>query len=244
MVLDILANFNWERPIYFAITVGRDNFMGLENYFQLEGLAYRLVPYESKSFDGQTGTVEVEKMYDRLVNKFNWGGFSNSNLYFDETNTRMVMNFRNNYSRLAEALHQDGDNTRAIKTLDKCMNEFPRETVNYSFFAIPIADVYFKAGAKEKGMNVLSEMSEDFMKEYKFFSNFSDKQGVKQNLSISTQILASLFRLIQSNNLYQSDFDYITENDLFYKEKNNEKIEVSKSEFIINNFVDEFLSLQ
>ena len=244
MVLDILANFNWERPIYFAITVGRDNFMGLENYFQLEGLAYRLVPYESKSFDGQTGTVEVEKMYDRLVNKFNWGGFSNSNLYFDETNTRMVMNFRNNYSRLAEALHQDGDNTRAIKTLDKCMNEFPRETVNYSFFAIPIADVYFKAGAKEKGMNILSEMSEDFMKEYKFFSNFSDKQGVKQNLSISTQILASLFRLIQSNNLYQSDYDYITENDLFYKEKNNEKIEVSKSEFVINNFVDEFLSLQ
>ena len=56
------------------------------------------------------------------------------------------------------------------ETLDKCMNEFPRETVNYSFFAIPIADVYFKAGAKEKGMNVLSEMSEDFMKEYKFFS--------------------------------------------------------------------------
>ena len=67
---------------------------------------------------------------------------------------------------------------------------------------------------------------------------------MKQNLSISTQILASLFRLIQSNNLYQSDFDYITENDLFYKEKNNEKIEVSKSEFVINNFVDEFLSLQ
>ena len=119
MVLDILANFNWERPIYFAITVGRDNFMGLENYFQLEGLAYRLVPYETKSFDGQTGTVEVEKMYDRLVNNFNWGGFSNCELYFDETNTRMVMNFRNNYSRLAEALHQDGDNVRAIKTLDK-----------------------------------------------------------------------------------------------------------------------------
>ena len=183
-------------------------------------------------------------MYDRLVNNFSWGGFNNSDLYFDETNTRMVMNFRNNYSRLAEALHQDGDNIRAIKTLDKCMNEFPRETVNYSFFAIPIADVYFKAGAKEKGMNVLSEMSEDFMKEYKFFSNFSDKQGVKQNLSISTQILASLFRLIQSNNLYQSDFDYIKENDLFYKEKNNEKIEVSKSEFVINTFVDEFLSLQ
>tara|TARA_A100001035_G_scaffold186108_1_gene148329 strand:+ start:419 stop:3511 length:3093 start_codon:yes stop_codon:yes gene_type:complete len=244
MVLDILANFNWERPIYFAITVGRDNFMGLENYFQLEGLAYRLVPYETRSFDGQTGTVEVEKMYERLVDKFNWGGFNNSNLYFDETNTRMVMNFRNNYSRLAEALHQSGDNTRAIETLDKCLFEFPRETVNYSYFAIPIADIYLKAGAKEKGMKVLSDMSEDFMVEYKFFSNFSEKQTVKQNLSLSTQILASLYRLIQSNNLYQPDFNYINENDLFYKQKNDEKIEVPRSEFVINNFVDEFLSLQ
>ena len=244
MVLDILANFNWERPIYFAITVGRDNFMGLENYFQLEGLAYRLVPYETRSFDGQTGTVEVEKMYERLVEKFNWGGFNNSNIYFDETNTRMVMNFRNNYSRLAEALHQSGDNTRAIETLDKCLFEFPRETVNYSYFAIPIADIYLKAGAKEKGMKVLSDMSEDFMVEYKFFSNFSEKQTVKQNLSLSTQILASLYRLIQSNNLYQPDFNYINENDLFYKQKNDEKIEVPRSEFVINNFVDEFLSLQ
>ena len=244
MVLDILANFNWERPIYFAITVGRDNFMGIENYFQLEGLAYRLVPYETRSFDGQTGTVEVEKMYERLVDKFNWGGFNNSNLYFDETNTRMVMNFRNNYSRLAEALHQSGDNTRAIETLDKCLFEFPRETVNYSYFAIPIADIYLKAGAKEKGMKVLSDMSEDFMVEYKFFSNFSEKQTVKQNLSLSTQILASLYRLIQSNNLYQPDFNYINENDLFYKQKNDEKIEVPRSEFVINNFVDEFLSLQ
>ena len=73
MVLDILANFNWERPIYFAITVGRDNFMGLEKYFQLEGLAYRLVPYQAVSSDGQTGVVHSDKMYSRLVTEFNWG---------------------------------------------------------------------------------------------------------------------------------------------------------------------------
>ena len=62
LVLDILANFNWERPIYFAITVGRDNYMGLENYFQLEGLAYRLVPYSVSSTDGQTGAVHTENV--------------------------------------------------------------------------------------------------------------------------------------------------------------------------------------
>ena len=69
MVLDILANFNWDRPVYFAITVGRDNFMGLEKYFQLEGLAYRLVPYISNATDGQTGTIHTEVMYNNLINK-------------------------------------------------------------------------------------------------------------------------------------------------------------------------------
>ena len=58
---DILANFNWERPIYFYYG-SRDNFMGLENYFQLEGLAYRLVPYETKSFDGQTEQLNGENV--------------------------------------------------------------------------------------------------------------------------------------------------------------------------------------
>ena len=51
--------------------------MGLEKYFQLEGLAYRLVPYSSQSKDGQTGSVNAEKMYERLVKQFQWGGFNN-----------------------------------------------------------------------------------------------------------------------------------------------------------------------
>ena len=140
MVLDILAHFNWERPIYFAITVGRDNFMGLEKYFQLEGVAYRLVPYVAQSPDGQTGIVNTGKMYDRLVKQFEWGGLNNTDLYFDETNTRMVMNFRNNYSRLAESLFQKGDTAKAIQTLDKCMMEFPRDVVNLSHYSVSIIE--------------------------------------------------------------------------------------------------------
>ena len=104
MVLDILANFAWERPIYFAITVGNDNFMGLDDYFQLEGLAYRFVPVKTKSLDGQTGIVATDEMYDNLINKFKWGNMGDPNVYLDETNMRMTMNFRNNFARLADAL--------------------------------------------------------------------------------------------------------------------------------------------
>jgi len=244
MVLDILANFNWERPIYFAITVGRDNFMGLEKYFQLEGLAYRLVPYVAKSPDGQTGAVHTEKMYERLVKDFEWGGFNNSDLYFDETNTRMVMNFRNNYSRLAEALFQKGDTARAIETLDKCMAEFPRDVVNLSYFALPIIDIYYKIGKDEKAKKVLAVMIDDYLTEIKYLKEFERGSGLKQNIGITGQVLSSLGRIIQIHKLEDSSFTYADQEGVYYKNKGGNKVEIDYETYRINTFMDEYLSVQ
>ena len=244
MVLDILANFNWERPIYFAITVGRDNFMGLEKYFQLEGLAYRLVPYKATSSDGQTGVVHTDKMYDRLVGQFAWGGLNNSDLYFDETNTRMVMNFRNNYSRLAEALFQKGDTIKAIETLDKCMAEFPRDVVNLSYFSIPIIDIYFKLAEKEKGEKLLSIMMDDYLTEYKYLKEFDSGSGLKQNLSICGQVLGSLSRVLQIHKVEDLTFTYSESSGVYYKEKEGVKEDIDYTTYRINTFMDEFLALQ
>ena len=244
MVLDILANFNWERPIYFAITVGRDNFMGLEKYFQLEGLAYRLVPYLANSPDGQTGVVHTEKMYERLVKNFEWGGFNNSDLYFDETNTRMVMNFRNNYSRLAEALFQKGDTARAIETLDKCMAEFPRDVVNLSYFALPIIDIYYKLGEDEKAKKVLAIMIDDYLTEIKYLKEFESGSGLKQNIGITGQVLSSLGRIIQIHKLEDLSFTYADQEGIYYKSKGDNKIEIDYETYRINTFMDEYLSVQ
>ena len=76
MVLDMLASNNWERPIYFAITVGRSSYLNLEKYFQLEGLAYRIVPIENNS-NRQIGSLEEDLMFDNMMNKFVWGGIDN-----------------------------------------------------------------------------------------------------------------------------------------------------------------------
>ena len=244
LVLDILANFNWERPIYFAITVGKDNFMGLENYFQLEGLAYRLVPYSVPSPDGQTGIVHTEKMYNRLINEFEWGGLNNSDLYFDETNTRMVMNFRNNYSRLAEALYQKGDTTKAIETLDKCIAEFPNDVVRLSYFALPIIDLYYKLGATEKGSKVLATMIDDNLTEIKYLKEFDRGSGLKQNISITGQVLGSLGRVIQIHKLEDLSYNYSEKDGTYYKEKDSNKEEIDFKTYTINTFMDEYLSIQ
>ena len=244
LVLDILANFNWERPVYFAITVGRDNYMGLEKYFQLEGLAYRLVPYSASSVDGQTGIVHTEKMYERLMTKFQWGGLNNPNLYFDETNTRMVMNFRNNYARLAESLYQKGEKEKAIKVLDKCINEFPSEVVALNYFSIPIIDLYHKLGETEKGNEILANMIDDQLKKINYLKEFNSGSGLKQDIGITGQILGSLARVLQIHKLEDASYKYSEEDGVYYKEKDGSKESIDFKNYRINTFMDEYLSMQ
>ena len=243
MVLDILANFNWERPIYFAITVGKDNYMGLEKYFQLEGLAYRLVPYSIASPDMQTGVVNTEKMYDRLMNKFKWGGLNNPTLYFDETNTRMVMNFRNNYSRLAGSLFQKGEKQKAEAVLDTCMNQFPSEVVMLNYFSLPIIDLYYKLGKNEKGNKVLATMIDEHLTKIKYLKEFDRGSGVNQEIQITSQVLGNLDRIIKRYRLEDPSYNYLEENSQYYKEKDGNKSTIDFNTYRINTFMDEYSSI-
>ncbi|MFM7903559.1 MAG: hypothetical protein ACKPAD_16435 [Bacteroidota bacterium] len=144
MILDLLAHNNWERPVYFAITVGSESYLNLEDYFQLEGMAYRLVPVKNpKRQDGQMGAVNASVMYDKLVNIFQWGNMSDPRVYLDQNNLNMTMNLRNNFGRLAEALLQEGKRDSAMNVLDKCIKEMPDNTVPYNIMMIRIAEMYY-----------------------------------------------------------------------------------------------------
>ena len=109
-MMDILANFNWKRPIYFATTTGADSYFGLEEYFQLEGLAYHLVPIRTQRTeeDPTTTRVNTRILYDNLMNKFVWGNINNPSIYLSEDNTRLAMSFRGCFSKLAHALIDEG----------------------------------------------------------------------------------------------------------------------------------------
>ena len=244
MVLDMLAHNNWERPIYFAITVGTDNFMGLEKYFQLEGLSYKLVPYEASSPDGQTGEVYVEKMYDNLMNKFTWGGLNNPNIYLDETNTRMVMNFRNNFARLAESLLLLDRKEEAIAVLDKCIEEMPNTSAAFNVYAFPIVNTYYRLDEIQKGNTILANMIETFMTEFKYINSLRDKGGLNRNIQIAGSVLSNISRLIQTFQLADTNYEYAELEGNFYREKNGEKEEISKEDYLINNFMDEFIAAQ
>ena len=151
MILDLIANNDWTRPIYFAVTVGNDSYLNLEPYFQLEGLAYRFVPIRTNAdASGQTGRVGVSQMYDNMMNKFLWGNMNKEGVYLDQNNLNMTMNFRNNFSRLAEGLMEEGKLDSAVKVLDKMNEEMPDKTVPYNVMMLRPIEIYFNAA---KGIN-------------------------------------------------------------------------------------------
>ena len=135
MQLEMLANCNWERPLYFAVTVGPDNFLELRDYFIQEGLAYRITPFNTQQLANASGlrfamNVDVDKMYDNLMNKFKFGGISNPKVYLDETVYRMCITHRRMFAILAQALVEKGDLERAKKVLEKAEKEIP-DNVSY-----------------------------------------------------------------------------------------------------------------
>jgi len=146
MILDMIANNNWKRPIYWAITVGPDKFLNLQDYFQSEGFAYRLVPLKGSSIDGQKGGVRTDVMYDNLMNKFAYGNINNPKVYLDENNVRMLMNVRNSFARLADGLVLEGKKDSAVKAMDRCNELIPNSRVPYNYFNMMMIETYYKAG--------------------------------------------------------------------------------------------------
>jgi len=145
IILDIINNNKWKRPIYFAVTVGRDKYLNLQEYFQAEGFAYRLVPIKTKVKDQQIGRVESKVMYDNIINKFKWGNMNDPKVYLDENNIRMSANVRNNFVRLADQLIVEGKTDSAVAVLDRCNELVPNKKVPYNYFNLLMAEAHYKA---------------------------------------------------------------------------------------------------
>ena len=196
MILSLLNNFNWDRPVYFAITVGED-FMGLQDYFQLEGMAYRLVPYKARSHDRQPGEVNSEIMYNHIMKDFVWGNMQDPKVYLDETNLRMTFNFRNSFVRLASKLFMEGKKKKAIEVLDKAEELMPDSRIPYNYFNLLMADIYIDLQQLEKAEKMLSRLEERTQQEVDYFNQFSpqSKAAIQDDYRRSEIILQSIQEL-------------------------------------------------
>lgn len=216
VVLDMLATNNWDRSIFYAVTVGGENYVGLEDYFQLEGFGYRIVPIKVNNSDGMTGRVDTEKAFHNFMNVYDLENFKDSRVYLDENHQRMAINIRNNMARLANALLDEGKTEKGLKVLDKALDVIPPERVPHNYFSIFLGEGYYKAEKKEKGDEILWGLANLNFQELDYFMSLSPSKRssvmseIRRNLAIYAEIIrvAETFDreelLEQLNNEYDS----------------------------------------
>ncbi len=163
MMLELLANANWTRPIYVAYTVGQENYMNLGDNFVQEGLANRITPFTTNIDDQplpHMTNFDTEKTYDNVMNRYKFGGIDKPGIYLDETVMRMCYTHRRLMVKLATNLIDEGDNDKAAKVLEKCDKEIPSYNVPHDFQSgsIDMARCYAKLGNTKKAKEVLEAL--------------------------------------------------------------------------------------
>jgi hypothetical protein len=192
MMLEMLANCNWTRPLYLAITVADENRLNMDNHFIQEGLAYRFTPFDNT----KTGvTLDSKKMYDNLMHKFRFGGIDKKGIYLDENVMRMCYTHRKIFAQLITQLLKEGDKDKALKALNYCEKVIPEYNIPYDYQngSADLAEAYYKLGLKAKGdyiMDAISKKSVQYLKWYLSMTNAqmsASSDGIQYNLALLDQ---------------------------------------------------------
>jgi len=200
LVLDLVANSNWERPIYFAVTTGDEAYVGMKRYFQLEGLAYRFVPIrQTESEEAQGGRVNTEIMYDNIMNKFLWGGMDKPGVNLDENCIRMSSNLRMQMAILAGALINEGKNKKAKNVLDKCLEVMPDENIPYDATIYTICGAYYEIGETKKGNELAKKLFDIFEGDLRIYTaqKPNHRSAYGRDINQAKEILKRLTGLAQ-----------------------------------------------
>ena len=206
MMLDILANNNWERPIYFTGGSYADSeYMWMKEYLQLEGLVYKLVPIKTSLNSNNPyimGRLDSDLMYD-IVMKWSWGNSESSSIYHDPETRKNSISFRSNMARLAEKLIDEGKNKKAKEVLDLAVQKMPLDYFGYYSLVVPMIDTYYRLGAVESAQQLAVKVGEKYRDEMEYFSSLKPSEQYLLGEEIITQ--AERYRTLMEAVLVNED---------------------------------------
>ena len=158
MMLEMLAQCNWKRPLYVALTVGQENYMNLGDNFVQEGLANRITPFTTNKPGAKN--FDTEKAYHNIMTRFKFGNLKQKGLYIDETTMRMCYTHRRLLAQTALALIAEHKDKKAIDILKKADVEIPSYNVpvDYMSGGLDMARGWLLTGQKAKGEEYLSKI--------------------------------------------------------------------------------------
>lgn len=176
LMLDIIANNNWERPIYFTGgAFGDDDYIWMKDYLQLDGLCYKLVPIQTKvdranPFD--MGRVDAEKMY-QLVTKWQWGNSGDTDIYHDVETRKNGITYRGNLARLIEALINVNEVEKAEEIADLAMEKMPVDVFGYYTLLEPYISAYYELNSTSKARQLFIEVSKKYQENLNYYSSLT-----------------------------------------------------------------------
>ena len=175
MMYEMLARCNWERPLFVAMTVGRDNYGNLGDNFVQEGLANRITPFNTR-ISGRT--IDTERMYDNVMNRFRFGGIDNPDIYLDETVMRMCQTHRRIFAQLAKQLLAEGQEDKARRVLERADEAIPSTTVphNYQSGSLEMAQTWLSLGNKAKATELADAVASNASEYCAWYTSLSDSR--------------------------------------------------------------------
>ena len=204
MMLDILANNNWKRPIYFSGGAFDDeDYLWLKDYLQLDGMVYKLVPIKNTpSKDGgpmDMGQIDADKMYD-IVMKWDWGN-SNGNIYHDPETRRNSITYRTNLSRLMNQLIAEGKIDKAKNIINLAITKMPLDKFGYYSLVEPFAGGYYKVGETAKAQDLLNKLVNKYKEELNYYATLTPGDQTDLAIDIITDIerYRSLLQVMKEN---------------------------------------------
>ncbi len=188
LMLDILNNFDWKRPIYFTGGSNSDSeYIWLKEYLQLDGVAFKLVPIQTPTKiynqEGQLtrelslfdiGRIDPEKMYNN-IKKWEWRNINDGKIYLDEQTKRNAISMRNSLMRLSTAFAKEGDTLKAIEVLDLSLEKLPIKDFDHFSLSLEYPEFYYKLGEQEKARAAAKTLIKLFKDKLIWFSTFDSE---------------------------------------------------------------------
>ena len=189
MIIEMLKENNWKRPVYFAISIGGD-YLGLTDHFERTGMAYQILPVGVK---GAGPGVNTDEMYNNMMYKFKYGNIADPKVYLDETTMNACQTHRAMFMYLIGALIEKGELVRAKKALDYCNKMIPGSTVPHNYVSTLLADYYYKLHEPAKGNAIIDAVAKNCVENLDWCLSLDTEQ---QN-SVSKRIGQSIGELNQ-----------------------------------------------
>ncbi len=191
MMLDIVANNDWERPIYFTGGSYSDSeYLWMKKYLQLEGLVYKLVPIKTdlgKDNPYLMGRIDADLMYD-IVMQWDWGNSESQEIYHDPETRKNSISFRSNMARLSEQLINEGKNEKAKKVIDLALEKMPLDYFGFYSLLVPFVDGYYRIDENEKAQELSRNIGFKYSDRLSYFTSLDADLQYSLGEEIITEI--------------------------------------------------------